>query len=367
MKNLIAVIIVLSVWALPAKVAAQINEDKMDKDLRVASKVLETLTQGEENIIMYGGGNIEGNYIEGYGVVFSIASSDMYGRQKFEYRISRGVSSGSGVAVVAPVPPLPPKGKAKEKEKVESTDFGAIMVEFLADYSQLIGQLKPTDKIVVSTKKSEFIYVTTDEYEEISEGGNSSIAAEMLKKDHNEYMVGKISHDQLVAKIKVTKNEGDDSRSKDLDMFGSMLGTLYNESYTDTYFMSWRANYERIKGVGVIYAFKVFSSYDEDGLYRMPGIDKKGLTDEARNENVVKLYPQFVSGMKENMIQYGRTIKSLEDDEMLILKITLTKCDECSIPKKIQLSVKQSVLSSFNSGKIKLAEAISSVKVTDIK
>ena len=98
----------------------------------------------------------------------------------------------------------------------------------------------------------------------------------------------------------------------------------------------------------------------------MPGIDKEDLTDEVRNDNVVKLYPLFVSGMKENIIQYGRTIKSLEKDEMLLLKVTLTKCDGCSIPKKIQFSVKHSVLADFNSGKISLKDATAKVKLSEL-
>jgi hypothetical protein len=219
---------------------------------------------------------------------------------------------------------------------------------------------------VVSTKKSDYVFVLSDEGEETDLRANTGLAAELLKKDHNDYMSGKITHDQLVAKIKVTRKDADGGRSKDLDMFGSMLSTIYNEEYTDTYWISWRPEYERIKGVGAIYSFKVFSSYEEKGGFRMPGNDKEDLTNEARSENVVMLYPLFIEGMNENIIQYGRTIKSLEPDELILLKITLTKCDGCSIPKKIQLSVKQSVLTRFNSGKISLKEATAQVKLSEL-
>lgn len=363
MKNLIAIILVCSVWALPIKVKAQINTEKMDKDLRVASKVLETLTHGEDSRwMMFGGDNVEGNYIDGYGVIFSVS-----GRSSFYFSSgTRGYTySRQGVGVVV-APKADDKDKAKDKQKGEEIDFEAIIIEFLADYSQLIGQLKPTDKIVVSTRKSEYVFVMTDNNESINATGASGMSAELLKKDHNDYISGKISHDQLVAKIKVTKKDAESSRSKDLDMFGSMLSTIYNESYTDTYFMSWKPEYERIKGVGAIYTFKVYSSYEESGGFRMPGIDKNDLTKEARNENVVKLYPLFVSGMKENIIQYGRTIKSLENDEILLLKVTLTKCDGCSIPKKIQFSVKYSVLAEFNTGKTNLKDATAKVKVSEL-
>jgi hypothetical protein len=174
-----------------------------------------------------------------------------------------------------------------------------------------------------------------------------------------------MNREQLVAKIKVNRNNGSEMRSKDLDLFGSMLKTLYEDSYTDTYFISWKPDYERIKGVGAIYSFKVYSSYDDNGLYSMPGIDRSGLTGEVRNENVEKLYPVFVKSMKENLIQYGRTINSLESNEVVILKITLTKCDDCTIPKKVQFSVKQSVLADFNAARISQDAAVSQIKTSE--
>ena len=367
MKNLIAIIIVCSFWALPGKVNAQINEERMDKDLRVASRVLETLTQGDERLIMYND-NVEGNYIDGYGVIFSINGA---------YGVFRAPSTGytvrgrTGVAVVvAPEAPESPEKKAKdlqEKQKEKQADFENLMIEFLVDYSQMIGQLKATDKIVVSTKKSDYLYVAYGDNEEIWEAGSNGITTEMLKKDHNDYMTEKINRAQFIAKIKVNRSNGEALRSKDLDLFSSMMKTVYDEEYTDSYFISWRPDYERIKGIGAIYSFKVYSSYDEEGLYRMPGINEKGLTGQQRNENVERLYPIFVESMKENMLQYGRTINSLENNEMILLKITLTKCDGCSIPKKIQFSVKQSVLSNYNSGKLGLKEAVSNVKMTELK
>jgi len=360
---------------LSTMVNAQVDDEKMTKDLRVASKVLETLTQGDDHLMMYSD-NVEGNYIEGYGVIFNIGGGySVFMKQKGNYAYSYSYG-GESRDVVAPRAEAKAKAEANAKAEAkakakredendnEQIDFKNIMVEFLVDYSQMINQLKPTDKIVVSTKKSDYMYVTTNTVN-INEGDGHGITAELLKKDHNDYMSGKIKRDQLIAKIKVNKNNGSELRSKDLDLFGSMLKTLYEDSYTDTYFISWKPEYERIKGVGAIYSFKVYSSYEDNGLYNMPGIDKSGITGEVRNENVEKLYPVFVKSIKENIIQYGRTINSLASDEVLILKITMTKCDDCTIPKKIQFSVKQSVLADFNTGKISQNDAVAKIKVSD--
>ena len=67
--------------------------------------------------------------------------------------------------------------------------------------------------------------------------------------------------------------------------------------------------------------------------------------------------------MKENVILYGRTINSLGPEELLILKVALTKCDGCTMPKKIQFSIKQSILASFKMGNLSEKDAIEAVHV----
>lgn len=372
MKKSITTIFICSILLIPVLVNAQIDQTRMDKDLRVAANVLEMLTRGDNHSMMYGN-NVEGNYIEGYGVIFTLgrgysiftaASSRVF---NYSYSWSYG---GRDAVIVAPKSDNAGKEKddnAKDDAKnQEQADIEQTMIDFLANYSQLISQLKPTDKVVVSTSRSNAEYVVVFR-NNLREGRESQgITAELLKKDHNDYISGKISNNQLIAKIKITRTTGDEGRSKDLDLFGSMLKTIYDDGYTDSYFMSWEPKYERLKGIGVIYSFKVYSSYEEDGLYRMPGINEKGLTNSQRNEKVIALYPVFIKSMRENIIQYGRTITSLDSDEVVLLKISLTKCDGCSIPKKIQFSVKQSVLVDFNSGKLSQKDAIAKVVMSEL-
>jgi len=368
MKKSITTIFIGSMLLIPVLVNAQIDQTRMDKDLRVAANVLEMLTRGDNHSMMYGN-NVEGNYIEGYGVIFSVGGgysilTDAIVRD-FSYSYSWG-DGGSGAVIVAPKSDNTLKEKDNDTRKQAQAEFENVMIDFLANYSQLISQLKPTDKVVVSTSQSNAEYVVVFR-NNLREGRESQgITAELLKKDHNDYISGKISNDQLIAKIKITKTSGDEGRSKDLDLFGSMLKTIYDDDYTDSYFISWEPKYERLKGIGVIYSFKVYSSYDENGLYRMPGINEKGLTNSQRNEKVIALYPVFIKSMRENIIQYGRTITSLDSDEVVLLKISLTKCDGCSIPKKIQFSVKQSVLVDFNSGKLSQKDAIAKVVMSEL-
>ena len=356
-----------------AMVWSQMDAERMQRDIRVASSVLQTLSQTDNSFVMYGD-NVSGEYIDGYGVMFSVGGGYSVMSPKRSRAVvvggsNRGVarSGNSRESTVVFAPAADEKQDLLDDDQKPITDIREVMTTFLVDYSQLIGQLQPTDKIVVSTKKSDYIYYfKMDDGDGSKVSGNNGLTAELLKKDHDNFLSGKLSKDQLIEKINYVEHGGENESSKDLDLFAAMIKTLYSVDYTDTYFVSWTPEYEIISGIGAVYTFKVFSSYDENGLYRMPGINEEGLTEPQRQEKVKELYPLFTETFKENLIQYGRAINSLDGDEMLMIRITMTKCDNCDLPKKVQFTVKQSVLTQYNTGKIKLEDALSQVKFSEL-
>lgn len=376
----------MAILAFANSLMAQMDQQRMDRDIRVASSVLQTLSQGDDAFMMYGE-NVTGEYIEGYGVMFSIGGQYSFIAPRrvrgFGSKSTVGTTSGrsqvivkqegsGGAYTVAPVdiPPPPPKVDPESTLR-EIDDVKDLMTTFLVDYSQLIGQLKPDDKIVISTKKSDYFYYIkpNDENQEVhinKMSGAHGLTAELLKKDHEAYITGKIKRDQLLDKINFIEHQSENTSSKDLDMFAGMLRTLYNPEYTETYFISWTPEYEVIPSVGAVYSFRVYSSYDDQGLYQMPGVDQTGITEAERNEKVKELYPKFVEEFKQNLIQYGRSISSLEDGEMVMIRITMTKCNDCNLPTKLQFTVKQSVLKGYNQGRLKLEDAVAAVKFSEL-
>ena len=64
-------------------------------------------------------------------------------------------------------------------------------------------------------------------------------------------------------------------------------------------------------------------------------------------------------------MEYGRTLKSLKDDESLILNIKMTRCVGCGIPSSLELTVKNSILKEYSSGKLTKEAAMQ--KITEKK
>ena len=91
----------------------------------------------------------------------------------------------------------------------------------------------------------------------------------------------------------------------------------------------------------------------------------KNLNKSQRLEKVKNLYPKFIQGFKENVLQYGRTVHSLEDGEKMVFKVKMTECIGCGIPKEVTINVPKKVMTDFNSGKLNLAKATALITVDE--
>jgi hypothetical protein len=261
------------------------------------------------------------------------------------------------------------------------------IITFLADYADLIGQLKPTDNILVKQESpfEDYVYIAGwDESDagidvdieadaEVDDWGGSSgisrnskggsgFSAEVSKKVITDYKTGKINFDTFKEKVNIKRAEPD-RKSPDLDMFASIFKQYYSPKMSKTFFTESTPRYEILDNFGVIYNIRTYSSYVDGRYYSMPVLDKKKVSSEERKSAIEELYPKFENDIKSFIIDYGRTIRSLEDNDMLLLKIIMTKCEDCTIPKSIDVSVKMSVLKQFDQQKISRDKAMTSIEI----
>jgi len=374
MKGLIIIGLVL----IAGTSFGQIDEKRMERDIRIASNILRTLADDDEAYFS-SSEEVDGNYVEGYGVIFRVNQGfkvHFAPKVKIKSKGKDDLDESKDKDNEAIVEVSPGRlGRARAYSYSFSTenelDWKDIFTTFLADYSQMIGQLGPSDKIVLTSATSNGSAAAFNSWSGVTtsssdEGGSLlGLTAELKKQDQLDYSSGKISRDELIKRIKIKESDPKGGRSKDLDIFASTMKTVYDEEYTDSYFISWRPSYEKIEGVGVVFSFKVYSSYDEDGTYFLPAIQRRGLSTDERNQKVKELYPVFIKSFKENMVSYGRSINSLSNDEVVIARVTMTRCTGCELPRKIEFTVNTSVLKNFNSGKISLKEAVGKVKMTE--
>jgi hypothetical protein len=255
------------------------------------------------------------------------------------------------------------------------------IITFLADYADLIGQLKPTDNILVKHDspfgEDVFIYGwdTGEDYWDTDEDAEdvwsvagerkrkgSGFSAEVSKKVITDYKTGKITSDVFKEKVNIKRAEPE-RKSADLDMFGSIFKQYYSPKMSKTFFTERTPSYEILDNFGVIFTINTYSSYVEGRYYSMPVLNRDKISSEERKAAIEELYPKFESDIKSFIIDYGRTIRSLEDNDMLLLKIKMTKCEECTIPKTIDVRVKMSVLKQFDQQKISRDKAMAAIEI----
>lgn len=365
-KIIIAIGILVGLVITIEGFSQSIDQQRMDRDLKVAENILSTLSNQDADRL-WGEPSVESTYIEGYGVIFTLP-------RNFVYNVSRGSIAIGRSSYIE-------NGKIKQDVKEYAMDSLReavhnktieVMKTFLVDYADLIGQLKNSDKIMIVQKNASnswsvgpTVIISGDGYYTDDARKNSQLSAEIIKSDLNDYKQGRISREQALKKIVMNENLKDENKKEpDLELFASIIGRLYRTDLSSTYFSSGIPSYDRLAGFGVIYIMRVYSSNRMAGdFYSIPTLDQENVPQAERDQKVTELYPKFEQDIKKNMVEYGRTIRSLKEDENLMMKIRLTECKGCNMPESIDLTIKKSVLTDYEKGNISLEQAVAKISV----
>jgi hypothetical protein len=378
MKNLLSVYMLLTLATLTK---AQTDMSRMERDIEVAENVLQTLVRQQlQTRTPFFPLEIEGTYQRGYGVTFRFPAnyttplSISLGDNRIildgnaiggEWELTEKQPERFRIEIDKEMRPKEPKKPMRHRLNLDSLQkvFNTKLVEaaktFLLDYHDLLTQLPPTEKIVI-TNRGEQPRMWVNRFTSAPQRTQLEITA--LKNDLNQYRSGKLTREQAEARITIISTEAIEAEP-DLELFSSILNRLYRPDLSKTFFTDNNVRTERLKDFGVVYYMSVYSGYQRNGTYDMPTLKLENVDQATRDKKVKELYPKFESELKENMLEYGRTIKSLADHEQLVINARLTRCPGCGIPSFIEVSVKGSVLKAYSAGKINKETALSKVMV----
>ncbi|MBL7862898.1 MAG: hypothetical protein JNJ65_17175 [Cyclobacteriaceae bacterium] len=371
--------------------AQKMDEERMNRDLEVTENILSTIIKQKFDKRSFFPMEIKGEYREGLGVTFRLpyeingpmiwnispGMTVMDGRS-FSYsfdlpdgeqaeltrvldeemRTKSETIRGTGRAKVA-------SGRKINTDSMRAVSNDKVIEackEFLADYGDLITQLPNNEKIIITNRgEGERIWYGAF----VNSSKPSYLSVEAIKSDITQFRQGKMSKEQFLKGVKVINSEMDDELQPDLELLSSIFNRLYRRDLSKTYFTEENIYYERLKDYGVIYYMQVFSSNQNeyDRTWIMPTVGLNGLSQAERDAKVKALYPQFERDIKTDILEYGRTVKSLKPEEVLVFNIQITKCQDCAIPASVEVSVKASILSDYGAGKITKEAALSKIIV----
>jgi hypothetical protein len=369
----------------------KIDQERMDRDIEIAENALATLIKqkfDKRNMWF----EVKASYTPGYGVTMRLPdNTNSWGFEfgmKGRTAIAPKVIGGNGVIVysensVDKKDKEKEKGLEKEMEKSQkSIDSAKAMYygklidaskEFIADYGDLLSQLPADEKILITNRGEggRFYY----DYNKSQK--RMLVTVEGTKSDIVQFKQGKLSRDQMMGKIKIVNTESTTEVETDLELLSSILSRLYRADLSKTFYTEDNIYYERLKNFGVIYYMSAYSSNEqyrnvernsdnakgEGKIWSMPTQRLEGLTQEQRDKKVIELYPQFEKDLKDNIVEYAQTVKSLKDDEMFVFNVTITKCVGCNIPSSLELSVKNSMVRKLAAGQVTKADVVAAINV----
>lgn len=354
------------------------DEERMNRDIKVAENVLSALIKNElNNGFTFFGIEVTGSYQPGYGVTFRVP-----GDQAVPFRISTlsgaatVVTSGGQVESYHYAPQgtrarvvQGPRGVSVQSDSGQESleppvDSARLFYndviltaakDFIVDYGDFLSQLQPGEKIIVTNRNQR-----TFRFFNLS---RTHIQVEGTKGDITAFRQGKLTRDQLMQKLTVVNTQTMEERDTELELLISIFDRLYRPDLSSTYFTGGNLYYERLKDYGAIVYMQVFSSRGDGVMKIMPTLDNVEMPAEERDRKVAELYPKFERELMENIAEYGRRIKSLNPNEMLIFNVTLTKCPGCGIPSTLEVSVSNSVLRDYDAGKIDMTAALAKMTV----
>lgn len=380
---------VLIATAVAVSAQAKVDPERMDRDIEVAENVLATLIKQQlavrNNFFPV---EVEGTYMEGYGVTFRLPTETFWMLPQWREEMFRveGVVNGSGytfdteededgrVRVVTPRAAAgSPRNSARNKrDTTAAIDYYEKVLQasknFLADYGDMLSELRPNERITITNRHENQRFW----FPGMSEGKRNYISVDVLKGDVAQFRQGKITRDQLVSKINVVNSESTDELDPDLELLSSIFNRLYRPDLSRTFFTQEEVYYERLKNFGAIFQMQVYSSnivsddWNREGrtrLYDMPTLNLRAIDQKTRDEKVKAIYPKFETELKENLLEYGRTVKSLKPDETLVFNVKMTRCEECGVPASLELSIKGAVLADYASARIGKDVALSKILV----
>ena len=389
MKKIIQTLLIsFVVLSMQTAFGQKVDAARMQRDIAVAENVLGTLIKQQfERQKMFFPLEIKSNYQPGYGITFYIPTDyttpivfSLDGTDNFIWREERVQGPGVNYSYDERSSDNQPerggtetirlKDKSKEKSKLDMDSVrdlsNAKVIDaaktFLVDYGDMITQLTPVERIIVSNRGDQ-PRVWVNKF--FNSPNRSHLSIEVLKGDLTQYKENKITREQLLSKIKVINTESVDEVEPDLELLSSIFTRLYRPDLSKTFFIQDNIYFERLKDYGVVYYMQALSAQElgYTRRYIMPTVGLEDIDQETRDKTVKELYPKFEQDLKDNILEYGRTLKSLKDEEVLVFQVKMTRCVGCKIPSSLEYTIKSAVLKDFNNGKINKNGALAKFEI----
>lgn len=383
MKKIKLILIILLLFPFWLK-AQNMDLERVERDISTASDILEALLKENRLHSTSNSSPVQGIYKENKGIVFSILG---YVNRSFIYsssfksnrgNIKKQKITNNGVSITYR------NGKKVKMTREEYNDslklrylqrVEQLTEDFITNYAVLLSGIATNDSV-------KFIYQSNKTIVFYGEDKTTSpIEISVAKKDLDAFINGNTKE----IKTKVVKNviKLDKNYFQEFELTHNILQKKCNEYLA---IKGGRNSFSYVREVGVTFWLgnKFYNGIRTTNristtnhisrtnhvstttIYRDNRIITKGdKIDSTKYDE--KAFEKFQEKMTKDIIEYGRTLKNVQPDEFIFVKIPNLNVlsDFRDAPKNLEFVVRKSVLNDYNLQKLSLEEAIKKVEVKE--
>jgi hypothetical protein len=387
--------------------SSKINWDRMNRDLEIMQGVLDNLLAPSKPMLAFSNGGARGLYFDGYGVVFQI---DLEGvplmdvvrlRIGNEFELAKELSEqakarafeGKPVSV-APISDEGPvivdaiTGTVLTKEdlttgkRIELLEERAI--EFLRDYADAIGQIKPTDRITIlaNFEHNYGVFMVHLRGAENVEKSPSGLNITAKKSDIVDFRKGKIDEKTFRNRVTFHKRLDSKQKNRNIDIMANILNTALNRKHRGEFRMDSKNRGIYLDGLGALFFIRGYLLGERDvityeyylGKYlkeqeEMQASRVKTTTKSKKPEERIKeSIKEFKDELVELVGDYGHTLRTLKPTEYVVVNINFRdnwRAHFLESPQQVILKVRKQDLDRYDRGELTLAALRKKVEIQE--
>lgn len=379
-----------------AQVQAQQNMDnnRLNRDINIMENILSELFQVKSSsssqrsrLVMAFGSRSEevrGTYLPGYGVIFQIS------KPYANILITSTDEEEEEHTVVFQY-----SDSGEEEEEVNAESVKNRIVDFLKDYGSTIGQLSSDEHVMViygggpDNRNTPVNIFNSSGMKSAKSTGTDlpviSVSAQMA--DLAAYRSGDLNVQKFRNRLSISETERNNTEDKDLRIMSKIFETAYEDN-EDGFEVRGSVDYLKLDNFGALFFFEarkgtnyaisdiqIRSVSDSNNAQRVRALvetrqaleEQQKAAEQQREElrkNAATAFETFKNELKEYLVDYGRTLSSVDSNQYILLSINLNvSVDE--IPERIDLQIAKSVLDQMDRGDIDREQAISRVSIRE--
>lgn len=330
---------------------------KMDRDIVILQNVLNDLFKGSREGVFYSSRGAKGMYISGKGVFFNLN----HGTSPEVLFVDLDVKTDDDKVI---------EKDEKELVKEKEDAIKSLSQDFLVNYGSILSELKDNEQVILNvnypdasgtkiqrSRDGNIAYLASAN----GRGNSKRMVSSITAKDLKDFLSGKLSMEAATAKITSKVSADGDIEANDTKIMAGILDDVFQSTFDGTFRKSGRTSWTYFEGFGLMFDMNFSSDIrqlrtsisTENGIKSLSEkeLQEKLMADELKFEGLMNL-------AKESLVTYGRTLRSVKSDEVIILNMYFDSAFRKinNFPAAIRIQVNKSQIEAFSKGSISLEQ-----------